>query len=223
MQPQADPFIVPLCTEQIEIVYQDEHLLLINKPTALLSLSGKHPLNKDSVHWRLVQDFPTATLAHRIDFGTSGLMIVALNKTVNAHITRQFQQRSVAKSYMALLHGHLAGESGEIDLPIAKNRINFPLQKICYDTGKPAQSHYRVLERLENPFATRVLFTPATGRTHQLRIHSSEIGHGILGCDLYASDEAFRLAPRLMLHAERIEFEHPVSGERFESYCPCPF
>ena len=223
MQPQADPFIVPLCTEQIEIIYQDEHLLLINKPSALLSLSGKHPLNKDSVHWRLVQDFPTATLAHRLDFGTSGLMIVALNKAVNADITRQFQERSVAKRYVALLHGHLAEESGEIDLPIAKNRINFPLQKICYASGKPAQSHYRVLEYLENPFATRVLFTPVTGRTHQLRIHSSEIGHGILGCDLYASDEAYSLAPRLLLHAERIEFEHPVSGEQVKGFCPCPF
>jgi len=223
MQPQTEPFIVPLCTEQIEIVYQDEHLLLINKPSALLSLSGKHPLNKDSVHWRLVQDFPTATLAHRLDFGTSGLMIVALNKEVNGHLTRQFQERRVAKRYMALLHGHLAEDSGEIDLPIAKNREHFPLQKICYTTGKPAQSHYQVLERLENPFATRVIFTPITGRTHQLRIHSGEIGHGILGCDLYASDEAFSLAPRLMLHAERIEFEHPVSGERVKGCCPCPF
>lgn len=223
MQPQKDPFIVPVCTEQINIIYQDEHLLLINKPSGLLSLSGKHPLNKDSVHWRLVQDFPTATLAHRLDFGTSGLMIVALNKTVNADITRQFQRRTVVKRYMALLHGHLAEKSGEIDLPIAKNRINFPLQKICFDSGKPAKSHYRVLEHLENPFASRVIFTPVTGRTHQLRIHSSEIGHGILGCDLYASDAAFRLAPRLMLHAEHIEFDHPVNGERFESYCSCPF
>jgi tRNA pseudouridine32 synthase/23S rRNA pseudouridine746 synthase len=142
---------------------------------------------------------------------------------VNADITRQFQRRTVVKRYMALLHGHLAEKSGEIDLPIAKNRINFPLQKICYDSGKPAKSHYRVLEHLENPFSTRVIFTPVTGRTHQLRIHSSEIGHGILGCDLYASDAAFRLAPRLMLHAERIEFDHPVSGERFERYYPSPF
>ncbi len=121
------------------------------------------------------------------------------------------------------MHGHLPEDSGEIDLPIAKNRINFPLQKICYESGKPAQSQYQVLERLEDPFATRVLFTPITGRTHQLRIHSGEIGHGILGCDLYASDEAFRLAPRLMLHAERIEFEHPVSGENIKGFCPCPF
>jgi len=223
MQPQADPFIVPVCEEQIEILYEDEHLLLINKPSGLLSLSGKHPLNKDSVHWRLVQNFPTAKLAHRIDFGTSGLMIVALTKAVNADITRQFQQRNIDKRYMALLHGHLAETSGQIDLPIAKNRINFPLQKICYESGKAALSHYRVVEYLDKPFATRVNFVPETGRTHQLRIHGSAIGHGILGCDLYASDEAFKLAPRLMLHAERIEFDHPVSGERLEGVCPCPF
>lgn len=223
MQPQAEPFIVPLCTEQIEIVYQDEHLLLINKPSALLSLSGKHPLNKDSVHWRLVKDFPTATLAHRLDFGTSGLMIVALNKQVNGHLTRQFQQRTVVKSYAALLQGHVAEAQGLIDVPIAKDKANFPLQKICYETGKPAQSHYRVLEYLEQPHATRVVFTPLTGRTHQLRIHSRELGHPILGCDFYANDVAFAMAPRLMLHAERIEFEHPVSGESVKGFCPSPF
>ncbi len=223
MQPQTDPFIVPRCDEQIEILYQDEQLLLINKPTRLLSLSGKHPLNKDSVHWRLVQDFPTATLVHRLDLGTSGIMIVALNKAVNAHLTQQFQQRTVAKTYTALLYGHLADDSGSIDLPIAKDRPNFPLQMICHATGKAAQSHYQVIERLSRVLATRVLFKPVSGRTHQLRIHSREIGHPILGCDLYASDEAFVMAQRLMLHASGIEFIHPLSGDRIKGCCPCPF
>lgn len=223
MQPQAEPFIVPLCDEQIEILYRDEHLLLINKPSGLLSLSGKHPLNKDSVHWRLVQDFPTATLAHRLDFGTSGLMIVALNKQINGDLTRQFQQRGVVKSYVALLQGHVTEPEGLIDVPIAKDQANFPLQKICYETGKAAQSHYRVLEYLEEPHATRVVFTPLTGRTHQLRIHSRELGHPILGCDLYANDTAFAMAPRLMLHAEGFEFDHPMSGERIKGFCPSPF
>jgi tRNA pseudouridine32 synthase/23S rRNA pseudouridine746 synthase len=223
MQPQADPFIVPLCDDQIEILYQDEHLLLINKPTRLLSLSGKHPLNKDSVHWRLVQDFPTATLVHRLDFGTSGIMLVALNKPVNAHLTKQFQQRSIHKTYTALLYGHLADDRGTIDLPIAKDRPNFPLQMICHETGKAAQSNYQVIERLPQPLATRVLFKPVSGRTHQLRIHSREIGHPILGCDLYATDEAFFMAQRLMLHAGGITFVHPVTGARVEGVCPCPF
>jgi tRNA pseudouridine32 synthase / 23S rRNA pseudouridine746 synthase len=223
MQPQADPFIVPVCDEQIAIVYQDEHLLLVNKPSKLLSLSGKHPLNKDSLHWRLVKQFPTATLLHRLDFGTSGLLIIALSKQVNGHITRQFQARSVVKTYVALLYGHVPDDIGRIDMPIAKNRDQFPLQKICYETGKSAVTHYEVVERLQNPSASRVIFKPESGRTHQLRIHSREMGYPILGCDLYASDEAYFLAERLMLHAERIEFDHPVSGERMKGYCPCPF
>jgi len=137
--------------------------------------------------------------------------------------TRQFQQRGVVKSYVALLQGHVAESEGVIDIPIAKDQANFPLQKICYTTGKAAQSHYRVLEYLEEHDATRVVFTPLTGRTHQLRIHSRELGHPILGCDLYANDVAFAMAERLMLHAEGLEFDHPVSGGRIKGFCPCPF
>lgn len=221
MQPQADPFIVPLCDDEINIIYQDEHLLLINKPGVLLSLSGKHPLNKDSVHFRLIKDYPLATMVHRLDFGTSGIMLVALNKSVNAHLTKQFQTRSVVKYYTALLQGHLENDEGIIKFPITKDE--FPLQKICHLSGKEAVSYYQVIERLDKPLATKVLFKPLTGRTHQLRIHSREIGHPILGCDLYASDEAFHLSPRLMLHASQLEFDHPISGERIKGICPCPF
>ncbi|MCE9686373.1 pseudouridine synthase [Shewanella sp. AS16] len=223
MQAQADPFIAPRCDAAIDVLYQDEHLLLINKPSGLLSLSGKHPANKDSVHYRLVQDFPGATLVHRLDFGTSGIMLVALNKTINGALTKQFQDRSIDKSYTALLHGHLSADSGRIELPIAKDVERFPLQKICFATGKPAVSEYRVLERLSTPKTTRVCFTPVSGRTHQLRIHSQQMGHPILGCDLYASDEAFGLAKRLMLHATSIGFAHPVTGERILAESPCPF
>lgn len=223
MQPQADPFIVPVCHEDIEILYQDQHLLLINKPGGLLTLSGKHPLNKDSVHFRLVKNFPSATMIHRLDFGTSGILVVALNKEVNGHIGKQFQARHVVKTYTAVLHGHVADDHGCIDFPIAKDKPNFPLQKICDETGKKAITTYDVIERLTQPFATRVVFKPLSGRTHQLRIHSSEIGHPILGCDLYATDEAFFMAKRLMLHATTIEFDHPVTGKRMNENCPCPF
>jgi len=223
MQPQADPFIVPVCHEQITIIYQDDDILLINKPTRLLSLSGKHPLNEDSVHFRLVKDFPTATLTHRLDFGTSGVMLVALNKRVNGVLTKQFQARSMRKVYSALLHGHVESDEGCIRYPIAKDAVNFPLQKICYDEGKEAVTNYQVLERLENPKVTRVDFRPVSGRTHQLRIHSREFGYPILGCDLYASDEAFFMADRLMLHATNLEFDHPTTGARINGYSPCPF
>lgn len=223
MQPQADPFIVPACHEQLEIIFQDQALLLINKPTRLLTISGKHPLNLDSAHFRLVKDFPTATMIHRLDFGTSGILAVALNKAVNGHVGKQFTARHVVKTYTALLHGHLADDVGCIELPIANDRANFPLQKICHDTGKHAATHYEVIERLQHPATTRVLFTPLSGRTHQLRIHSREIGHPILGCDLYATNEAFFMANRLMLHATTLEFDHPVTGVRIKGFSACPF
>ena len=223
MQPQADPFIVPVCEEQIDILYQDQDILLINKPTRLLSLSGKHPLNKDSVHYRLVKNFPTATLVHRLDFGTSGIMLVALNKAVNGLLTKQFQMRTIHKTYTALLHGDVADDEGYINFPIAKDRVNFPLQKICETEGKNAQTYYQVAQRHLNTEITRVVFTPITGRTHQLRIHSQAFGYPILGCDLYATDEAFFMANRLMLHATSLEFEHPVTGDKMNGQCPCPF
>lgn len=220
---KPDTFIAPPCLEEIEILFQDEHLLLINKPSGLLSLSGKNPLNKDSVHFRLVQNFPSATLVHRLDFGTSGIMIVALNKAVNAHISNQFQAGTIAKTYTALLHGHVEQDSGTIEFPIAKDPPNFPLQKICFATGKPALTHYAVIERTESPAVTRVLFNPISGRTHQLRIHSLEIGHPILGCDLYNNPDSFAMASRLMLHATTIEFDHPITGARTRGISACPF
>ena len=223
MSSKADTFIAPPCHAEITILFQDEYLLLINKPSGLLSLSGKNPLNKDSVHFRLVKDFPTATLLHRLDFGTSGIMIVALNKSVNAHIGKQFQQGEISKTYTAILHGYLKDNTGVINFPIAKDPENFPLQKICYDIGKKAATQYQVIERLENPPRSRVLFVPITGRTHQLRIHSREHGNPILGCDLYSNAESFFMAERLMLHATTIEFIHPVTQGKIQGVCPCPF
>ncbi|TAT61822.1 RluA family pseudouridine synthase, partial [Enterobacter cloacae] len=133
-----DSFIAPPCHDDIEILWQDEHLLLINKPSGLLSLSGKNPQNLDSVHYRLVQSLPGCTLVHRLDFGTSGLMVIARNKAINAALCQQFSQRSVEKVYSALLCGHLENDEGVIDAPIAKDPALFPLMSICAVNGKPA-------------------------------------------------------------------------------------
>jgi tRNA pseudouridine32 synthase/23S rRNA pseudouridine746 synthase len=223
MNARIDTFVAPPCADDIAILYQDDAILLINKPSGLLSLSGKNPLNLDSVHYRLVQQFPTALLLHRLDFGTSGVMIVALNKTVAANINRQFQARTVVKTYEAVLAGSVDADEGNIELPIAKDAINFPKLKVCFETGKAASSHYQVLDRQTGPDTTRVLFTPSTGRTHQLRIHSAEIGNPILGCDLYGTPESQSMANRLLLHATGIEFDHPLSGERIFGISECPF
>src|ERR1700693_1638480 len=114
MTARIDTFVAPPCADDITILFQDEVFLLINKPSGLLSLSGKNPLNLDSVHYRLVQQFPTAMLLHRLDFGTSGVLIVALNKAVAADINRQFQARTVVKTYQAVLAGRVEADAGDI-------------------------------------------------------------------------------------------------------------
>ncbi|MCS2161734.1 RluA family pseudouridine synthase [Scandinavium sp. H11S7] len=227
-----DTFIAPPCHDQIEILWQDAHLVLINKPTGLLSLSGKNPQNLDSVHHRLVQLFPGCTLVHRLDFGTSGLMVVARSKAINAALCHQFSQRTVTKVYSALLCGHLPDDEGVIDAAIAKDPALFPLMSICAITGKPARSRYHIIERFHYAQAdgtsvpvTRVQLTPETGRTHQLRIHSQLLGHPILGCDLYGGllPPGCEQTPRLMLHASELHFVHPVSEEPIHAHNPSPF
>lgn len=223
MKDIVDTFVAPPCHEEIELLFEDKSLLLISKPSGLLSLSGKNPANKDSVHFRLATQYPTATLVHRLDFGTSGIMIVALNKQVNKHLTMQFQQRTVVKHYKAVLFGHLNEDHGVVDKPIAKDNAIFPRLKICLTSGKTALTHYQVEERLDAPPRTVVTLKPETGRTHQLRIHAYTIGHPILGCDLYGDDISQSLADRLLLHATSIEFVHPASGEKMHARCPSPF
>lgn len=218
-----DRFVAPPCFEEIEILFDDEHFLAINKPSGLLSLSGKNPLNIDSVHHRLVQALPEIRLTHRLDLGTSGIMLLAKTKEINAKLTKQFQSRTVVKRYMSILAGEVADDMGVIDLPIAKDKLLFPRVKICRAQGKPAQTHFQVTQRLVNPRRTQVLFTPLTGRTHQLRLHSQALGHPIVGCDLYGSAATQAMAPRLMLHALDITFDHPHSDRLMTLTSPCPF
>jgi len=227
-----DTFIAPPCHEKIENLFQDEHLVLINKPAGLLSLSGKNPQNLDSVHYRLVKLFPGCTLVHRLDFGTSGLMVIARNKAINAALCQQFSQRTVTKVYSALLCGHLHNNEGTIEAAIAKDPALFPLMSICATHGKPARSHYRVVERFYHELGerrllpvTRVELTPETGRTHQLRIHCQQLGHPILGCDLYGGRllAGTEMTPRLMLHASELNFVHPINGELIKARSASPF
>ncbi|WP_428945931.1 RluA family pseudouridine synthase [Pantoea sp. FN060301] len=227
-----DTFIAPPCHDEIETLYQDEHLVLINKPAGLLSLSGKNPLNRDSVHHRLVKIFPGCTLVHRLDFGTSGVMVIARNKAINAALCQQFSQRTVTKVYNALLCGHLDDNEGVIDAAIANDPALFPLMSICAINGKPARSRYRIVERFYHTQQdgrilplTRVELTPETGRTHQLRIHCQQLGHPIWGCDLYGGRllPGTEGTPRMMLHASELRFVHPASQERIKARSACPF
>lgn len=227
-----DTFIAPPCHDEIGIILQDDHLVIINKPAGLLSLSGKNPQNLDSVHHRLVKLFLGCTLVHRLDFGTSGLMVIARNKAINAALCQQFSQRTVTKVYSALLCGHLSNDEGVIDAAIAKDPALFPRMSVCAISGKPARSHYRVIERVYHKSedgtllpVTRVQLTPETGRTHQLRIHCQQLGHPILGCDLYGGRllPGTEQTPRLMLHASELHFVHPISQEPIKAHNASPF
>lgn len=237
MSPERPPtytagndFVAPACDGFVVILYQDDDILLIEKPSGLLSLSGKNPLNWDSVHHRLVHGqegvtaaFPWAKLPHRLDFGTSGLMVVGLNAASAKNLNKQFETRTIRKRYLAVLEGWVAEGQGQVTAAIAKDKAHFPLVKICAITGKAAISEYTVLHRLEQPRRSLVQFTAHTGRTHQLRIHSHAMGHPILGCDLYKSDRSEQMSDRLLLHASDLHFKHPVSGEQIYGQCPCPF
>ncbi len=229
-----DNFIAPPCSDVVHILYQDDAILLINKPAGLLSLSGKNPLNLDSVHFRLVNGslvhgqsgvspaFPQAKLPHRLDFGTSGIMVVGLNQAAAVHLNNQFQAGTVQKRYTAMLEGWVTADEGVITAPIAKDKSQFPRVKIC-ESGKAAISQFKVLARFNQPKRSLVQFSPVTGRTHQLRIHSLSIGHPILGCDLYHSATSQQLASRLLLHATDIYFQHPLTGEVCHGHCASPF
>lgn len=230
-----DDFVAPECSSSVKILYQDNDILLIDKPSGLLSLSGKNPLNWDSVHHRLVHGqiatstaeatpaFASAKLPHRLDFGTSGVMVVGLNQVASKNLNQQFQARTVKKQYLALLNGWVEAEQGQICAPIAKDKAIFPRVKICHNSGKNAVSEYQVIERKSHPRQTLVQFTPITGRTHQLRIHSLELGHPIIGCDLYNTSDSVLNHQRLMLHASDIYFIHPITGEPIHGHSSNPF
>lgn len=217
----APPYRIPHNPEQPRVIYVDAQLLLVHKPDLLLSVPGRHPVNRDCMITRLQQRYPEALLVHRLDLDTSGIMVVARDKPTQAALSRLFQERAVSKRYRAWVHGRVADDRGSIDLPIARDWENRPRQRICASDGKPSLTHYRVLER--RGAATLLELQPVTGRSHQLRIHCREIGHPIFGCDLYAPPAVLGAAPRLLLHATRIAFRHPATGVELVGHSPAPF
>jgi len=204
------------------VLYQDEHIIVINKPSGLLSVPGRLPENKDSVMTRVQVDFPEAESVHRLDMATSGVIAVALHKAAERELKRQFREREPQKSYIARVWGHLAEDSGTIDLPLICDWPNRPKQKVCYETGKAAQTLYQVLSR-DSDGSTRVHLKPITGRSHQLRVHMLALGHPILGDGFYAHPEAKAMAPRLQLHAQELKITHPVHGTALHFQCDPDF
>lgn len=216
-------YIVPICHEQVGIIFEDDDILLINKPAFLLSVPGRSPQNKDSVHSRLNEKYGTVLLLHRLDLDTSGIMVFAKTRLAQQHIARGFQKRAIHKRYVAVVHGLIDADEGTINLPIGPDWNNRPRNKIDHEEGKEAITHWQVMERDTAGNRTRLLLTPVTGRSHQLRLHTKAIGHPIIGCDLYAPPDIEALSPRLLLHACELGFYHPTTDEWRIYHSEVPF
>jgi tRNA pseudouridine32 synthase/23S rRNA pseudouridine746 synthase len=202
----------------LDIVFQDDDIIVFNKPSGLLSVPGKE--HADCLQARAQRVFPTATIVHRLDMATSGLMVMALNKSAHRHISKQFELRETTKTYQAVVFDNVQQDSGEINLPLICDWPNRPKQMVDHEQGKKALTHWRVLERNAN--TTRVELKPVTGRSHQLRVHMLSIQHPIIGDTLYAHEQALDMADRLNLHAMFLSLRHPVTEQTlyFESKVP---
>lgn len=194
-----------------DYVHVDEDILILNKPYGLLTVQGKPLHHKDCLEFRVKDDYPEATAVHRLDHSTSGLLIFTRGEELKSMLSEQFRERSVKKGYIARVWGDVAEDEGVVDVPMRKNWDDVPRQMICYERGRQAVTRWRVLSRDEG--STLLELYPETGRTHQLRVHMLHIGHPILGDELYAPDDAYEAAPRLLLHAAEIGFRHPLSDE----------
>lgn len=212
-RPPAEPWLT--------VLHCDNDLLVLDKQSGLLSVAGKPEGHEDCLEARARARYPQARLVHRLDRETSGVMVMAMNANAQRHLGLQFERRTLSKSYVARVWGHVEGECGRIDLPLATDAAARPKQKVDVADGRAAVTEWRVIAREEN--ATRLLLHPLTGRSHQIRVHLMSIGHPILGDTFYATGEARAAAERLQLHAETLTLRHPTGGRHCSFTQPCPF
>lgn len=216
----ANPMLAQADVTDLEIIFEDNYLVFINKPAEFLSVPGKQLT--DSVYERVKASYPNTTgplLVHRLDMSTSGILMIAKSKEIHKLMQAQFLSKKIQKSYVALLDGFIEKNEGEIDLPLRGDFDDRPKQLVCHEFGKAAKTKFRVLSREGN--TTRILFFPITGRTHQLRVHAAHhlgLGCPILGDDLYGTKTT-----RLYLHAQELIFIHPISKQQQRVYCKAPF
>jgi tRNA pseudouridine32 synthase/23S rRNA pseudouridine746 synthase len=205
----------------LDIVYQDNDLLVLNKPSGLLTVPGKAPEHQDCLERRVQRVFPTARIVHRLDMATSGLVVMALSLDSQRQLNRQFELRQTAKHYIARLEGVLSARLGSVELPLICDWPNRPKQMVCFSRGKKALTHFELLSTDET--SSRVRLIPVTGRSHQLRVHMQWLGHPILGDKFYASAAGLAAAERLQLHAEFLALRHPTDARWLEFSATSPF
>lgn len=203
------------------ILHRDDRLVVIDKPSGLLAVPGRGPDLQDCVATRMQRIVPTALVVHRLDRDTSGLMLMALDAEAQRHLGRQFEARTVRKTYHCLVRGLPDADDGLVDLPIGRDPHRPPRYRIDEAAGRPSQTRWRVTDRRGD--RTRLEVEPITGRSHQIRLHLATLGHPILGDPLYADEETLGLAPRLLLHATFLAVAHPDDGRPVAWRSPCPF
>lgn len=204
---------------ELDIVHVDDSLLVLNKPAGLLAVPGRGPDKADCLAARAQARYPDARVVHRLDMDTSGLMVMARGGAAQRALSRAFAVRAVGKRYLAVVGGRLPAPVeawGVIDLPLVCDWPNRPRQIVDHALGKPSLTRWRAASYDAASDTTRVELEPVTGRSHQLRVHLAALGHPILGDPLYAPTALLVRAPRLLLHAWRLAFAHPASGETLE-------
>ncbi|WP_103332276.1 RluA family pseudouridine synthase [Pseudotabrizicola formosa] len=210
-----DPPDVPL-----SVLYEDAHILVVDKPAGLLSVPGKLEGRQDCLISRLQAEYWDALVVHRLDCDTSGVMIFARTKQAQGFLGQEFEQRRARKTYVARVWGVMEEDRGHVDLPLGSDWPRRPRQMVDPENGRPAQTDWEVIGRDETE--TRVRLHPLTGRSHQLRVHMLALGHVIIGDQIYATGAA-REAPRLMLHSETLSLHHPATNDRVTFSAPLPF
>ena len=215
------PFVYEPPKTPLDILYIDEDVFVVNKPSGLLTVPGKELKHHDSLELRVKIEYPNSFLIHRLDMDTSGVIIFALSKSTQRSLNLQFEKRIVKKLYEARVFGNITEDNGFIDLPLIVDWPNRPLQKIDAKEGKSALTHWQVLDREGD--VTRVALMPETGRTHQLRVHMMSLGHTILGDRFYGNVAEINLANELQLHAKDLMIIHPKNGKKITFKAPLPF
>jgi len=204
----------------LPIAYMDDEVVVVDKPSGLLSVPGKTPDLDDCVEARAKKWLPSAHIVHRLDMDTSGLIILARSKRGQRDLSKQFEQREIGKTYMAIIWGAPQADEGLIDLPMTSDWPRRPLQKVCHETGKRAVTHWQVVRR--DARTTLMQLKPETGRSHQLRVHMLSLGYPIIGDPFYAEGGALAASDRLELHATELQWRCPGSGETRKVTIPGP-
>jgi len=203
----------------INIIYQDQHIIALDKPQALLSVPGLGSDKQDCMISRLLKVIPEAKVVHRLDCYTSGIMLFAIGIEMQRALSRIFHDRKIHKQYIAVVKQWFDEDEGVIKFPMRCDIDNRPLQIVDYEHGKSAITNWEILQR--NTDSVRLLLKPFTGRTHQLRVHCAAMNFPIIGDGLYGNDEIKQ--PRMLLHADNLLFEHPVSNKKMHLFADCEF